>query len=254
MLALLVFSLGGSQAEAGSGLYDFKSAFSQPHPFADHDMKMPWPQAQAQPQLQPVAVPAHRQGVMPTAQAMPVGAGPALPPPGEPEFAPSAASESGKDGHWNYISEFRLGAFAHDQGTFSHNKESGVDGNLEVLFVSPDFMDAVWSPRPHLGLSVNSGGDTSQAYFGITWEWDFWDDYFFDFGWGGSVHNGKTVTYDEDRKELGCHLLFREAIDLGYRFTEHHSLMFHADHISNGKLCSQNEGLESFGVRYGYKF
>ena len=30
--------------------------------------------------------------------------------------------------------------------------------------------------------------------------------------------------------------------------------MFHFDHISNAKLCSTNEGLETFGIRYGYRF
>ena len=49
-------------------------------------------------------------------------------------------------------------------------------------------------------------------------------------------------------------MLFRESLDLGYRVLGPHSIMFHFDHISNAKLCSTNEGLETFGIRYGYRF
>ncbi len=57
-----------------------------------------------------------------------------------------------------------------------------------------------------------------------------------------------------DKKSLGCNILFRESLDIGFRINDVHGLMFHLDHISNAKLCSTNEGLESFGIRYGYKF
>ena len=56
------------------------------------------------------------------------------------------------------LSEIRLGAFHHDAGVFGRNEESGADGNVEVLFGSPDILAAIWSPRPHLGLTVNSDG------------------------------------------------------------------------------------------------
>ena len=49
-------------------------------------------------------------------------------------------------------------------------------------------------------------------------------------------------------------------LDLGYRISGPHSIIFHFDHISNAKLCTDdageavNEGLETFGLRYGYRF
>ncbi|HEX9570130.1 MAG TPA: acyloxyacyl hydrolase [Rhodospirillales bacterium] len=153
-----------------------------------------------------------------------------------------------------WLSEIRIGALAHDEGPFSHKKEDGVDANVELLFASPDFLKIIWSPRPHIGGNINSSGDTSQGYFGLSWEWEFWRYMFGGFSLGGAVHTGETTNAPVDRKELGCRVLFRESVELGFRFAERHSVSAFLDHISNAKLCSTNEGLENFGVRYGYKF
>ncbi|MBO39504.1 MAG: hypothetical protein CMM75_10065 [Rhodospirillaceae bacterium] len=154
------------------------------------------------------------------------------------------------------ISELRLGFLAHDHdiAPFSRSEEDGIDANFEVLFVSPSWLKNLRSPRPHLGLSVNANGDTSQAYAGLTWEWRFWRKWFFDFSLGGAIHNGKTKTTLIDRKELGCQVLFRESLDLGYIFAERHSISAFMDHISNANICEKNEGLETVGIRYGYRF
>ena len=82
----------------------------------------------------------------------------------------------------------------------------------------------------------------------------FYESYFANFSLGAGYHDGYKVTSLLDRKSLGCKLLFRESLDIGYRFHYSHSIMAHLDHISNAKLCSNNEGLESVGIRYGYHF
>ena len=84
------------------------------------------------------------------------------------------------------VSEIRLGVLKHDLGPFSSSEESGTDFNFEVLFVSPKFLDFVWAPRPHLGVSINSGDDTDQAYFGLSWEFDVWRNIFAALSFGGS--------------------------------------------------------------------
>ena len=152
------------------------------------------------------------------------------------------------------LSELRAGVLVHDEGLFSRNKEEGIDTNFEVLFNSPDFLDFAFSPRPHIGGTVNSAGNTSQAYFGLTWDWDFYSDFFLNFSLGGAYHTGEKETPDPKKKSLGCTFLFRESLDLGYQISGPHLIMFHLDHISNAKLCSTNEGLEAFGLRYGYRF
>ena len=154
----------------------------------------------------------------------------------------------------NIVSEIRVGALWHDQGPFSHRKEEGYDGNLEILFNSPDEFKRIWSPKPHLGVSLNDSQDTNQVYAGLTWEWLFKEIYFTNFSLGGAYHDGSKVTDLTDQKSLGCKFLFRESLDIGYRFEGRHSIMAHLDHISNAKLCSTNEGLESVGIRYGYHF
>jgi lipid A 3-O-deacylase len=130
----------------------------------------------------------------------------------------------------------------------------GVDVNFEVLFVAPEILELIWSPRPHFGATINTDGDTSQVYFGLSWEFDVWRDLFVGFSFGGSVHDGETETDRIDKKELGCRLLFRESVEAGYRFGGRHAITMFLDHVSNAKICFKNEGLENFGARYGYRF
>lgn len=167
---------------------------------------------------------------------------------------PAEVAEAAEDGRPGFLSEVRVGVFDHDNGPFSSTEEEGIDANLEILFVPPDFLQAIGSPRPHIGLTVNSSGDTSQAYIGLSWEWEFWRGTFADVSFGGAVHDGKTETRDTSRKELGCRALFRGSVELGYRFFERHGVSLFLDHISNAGLCDENEGLDNLGLRYGYRF
>ena len=244
-------------AQAGPSSYNIDTLLYQPYPlaaavdrrdFAD----APVPQSQIYPPARfppPDGAPAYpaRSAAAPSmAEIRP----PVAPVP------PMLAEESGgvRSGIARYLSEIRVGALAHDEGPFGRHKESGTDGNIEFLFVSPDFLRLILAPRPQLGVSVNSDGNTSSAYFGLNWEWNAWRGLFLDFSFGGMAHNGFNRTNILDRKELGCHLLFRESLEAGWRFAGRHSLSFLVDHSSNGRLCSKNEGLNDLGVRYGYTF
>jgi lipid A 3-O-deacylase len=234
---ILVSVVAPVHAGTSGAIYDMRQMLNQTHPFARP--YIPPPQAAPAPRTSPVAAP------LPAAPA----ATPAR------RRTPLQEADPGWTGEFEeFFSEIRIGALWHDQGPFSRNKEDGVDINAEILFTSPDILDIIWSPRPHFGLSYNSSGDTSQIYIGLTYEWDFWEDWFAGFSIGGAVHDGKKRTDELDRKELGCRILFRESITFGYRITKNHSVMAFLDHISNAKLCSTNEGLESLGVRYGYRF
>ncbi len=287
--ALAALALGGFDVKAASGLYDFNGYFQETHPFTVRNAPTPYgapPQQYGAPPQQ-YGAPPQQYGAPPQQYGAPpqqYGAPPqqyGAPPqqygdpsaqgwggapqygaspvqaqaPGAPRFKFNDAPEAkpASEG-WNGISEIRLGVLAHDEGPFSRRKEKGADVNLAILFNSPDFLGVIWSPRPQIGGNYSTSKDTSQAYLGIVWEWDFWENYFFGFGWGGAYHSGKTRTEERTRKELGCKFLFREDFDLGYKFNENHRLMLHFDHISNAKLCSTNEGLENIGIRYGYKF
>jgi lipid A 3-O-deacylase len=241
---------------AGTKSYDINVLLNEPHPFAIQGRtqsaspayNMPVPVRQIRP---PARMPgsSYRQPPRPAASRTASQRIPLL-------TAQSMANPTFYEDRtgWGILSEARLGILVHDEGPFSRNEEDGVDGNFELLFKSPDFMSWAWSPRPHIGGSINSNGDTSQLYAGLTWEWDFWRSWFVDFSLGGALHNGKKTTDRIDRKELGCKLLFRESIELGYRINKTYSITAFLDHVSNGNLCTKNEGLESFGIRYGYRF
>lgn len=168
------------------------------------------------------------------------------------------------------VDEVKLGVLYHDIGVFGDNLEDGADVNAEILFAAPGwFYDAnqpAWvnsllAPRPHIGVSVNTEGDTSQFYFGLTWDADLFvdilqpgDGLFATFGAGGAVHDGKLDTNDPDRKSLGSRVLFHLSTEIGYRFSERFSLAAYLEHSSNANLADRNDGFDNLGLRLGIGF
>lgn len=152
------------------------------------------------------------------------------------------------------VSEVRGGVYVHDIELWSFEREDGVDVNAEVLFTSPDFLDGIFAPRPHLGITANTSGYTSHAYAGLTWEFDLTDEYFLDASLGGSVHSGELDTDDREYKSLGSRVLFRLGAALGYRLTDHVNVSLQYEHMSNAYLADPNEGMDNVGLRLGYVF
>lgn len=194
--------------------------------------------------------------VEPSPQAEPAGpAMPVAPPvPAEPPRVQAAAPAEDDDGLGGFLSELRIGPMIHDVGIFNSSKEDAIDVNLEALFVSPDFFRMILSPRPMIGISANVVGDTSQIYAGLAWDWMFLDPFFVEAALALAVHDGETGSGSGDEKALGCRLLGRESLSLGARVGENHSVSLSAAHISNFGLCDQDEGLDTLGFLYGYRF
>ena len=163
--------------------------------------------------------------------------------------APSLTSPS-------FISEIRLGIFAHDPDS----PESGsADLNAELLFAKPiTVADPFWNqfiPRAHIGTTLNFEGNTSFAYAGLTWTADIWRGLFVEFSFGGAVNNGEGGLHPPaDRSAVGCNASFRESGSLGYRLSENWSMMASIEHYSNAGLCDQNRGVTNYGLRLGYRF
>ena len=262
-LLLSVFAMALSlpaNAQSWGGLYNMDGFLRESHPFA-------YSPAPTQPAT-PVRAPAGSQPY----RGPSVAPRPLMVRPAPASTQPMSTEMANADSGWkisDIFSEIRVGALAHDIGPFSASDEGGVDANFELLFASPDIFEFMWSPRPHLGVSYNSSGDTSQAYLGLTWEWSFWDGWFAGFSLGGMAHDGHLVGVDGESKSLGCRFLFRESINAGFRFAKRHAIMVHFDHSSNASLCEKNtsdgttngrhdvtlnEGLENVGIRYGYMF
>lgn len=159
------------------------------------------------------------------------------------------------------VDEIKFGVLAHDIALFDEHVENGADINFEALFTSPDFLGLIGSPRPHLGGAVNTAGNTSAGYFGLTWGitllenlWTSGDGIFADGSLGGALQNGYTNSAPPGRKTLGSTALFRESVELGYRMTPALSVSAFVDHMSNANLAAHNAGLTDAGVRFGFKF
>ncbi|QJB56086.1 acyloxyacyl hydrolase [Pseudodesulfovibrio sp. zrk46] len=165
-------------------------------------------------------------------------------------FTASVAQAEGD----SIVSEIRGGVYAHDISFWSFHRESGADINAEVLFTSPDMLEAIWAPRPHVGVTVNTSGDTSHAYTGLTWEYFLTDRFFVDGSLGLSAHNGYLNTNKSDRKSLGSPVLFRVGAAVGVNLTEKVNVSVQYEHMSNAYIANPNEGMDNVGLRLGYRF
>ena len=278
----------GAHAASINSVYDMNRMLNEPHPLA-HQYGTRWNPATVAPP--PMAAPGMSPGISPGAppgspgqlmapqlrldpgkSGVPVQAPqPAAPlkpqsqmaprsqqpkPTPKAQRRPAAQAKSKSRDSGGFISEIKIGALAQDQGPFSSNKEDGATAHVELRFASPDFLKYIGSPYPPIGADISTSGNTNSGWLGVVWEWELWKKFFAGWSMGGAYHDGETDknTAPEGRKELGCSILFRLGINVGWRFDEHHSLDLLLDHISNAKICDTNEGLENVGIRYGYRF
>ncbi|MFQ5763650.1 MAG: acyloxyacyl hydrolase [Rhodospirillales bacterium] len=220
-------------------------------------LTVPWAAA-AHPATRPAAPAAAGDGptTAPPARPSP-SAGPA--PPADDEAA--AREEIPREGAGKTLAEVRIGALKHAIAFGHQAKETGMDANIEALFASPGWLDVLWSPRPHLGATLNaSTTNTDFVYTGLTWDWAPLWGLFAGFGAGVSVHDGMLDNSQIEgkarfnRREFGCRALFRGSLEVGYRFLDRHSLSAMWAHHSHLSLCSEeNEGIDNAGLRYGYR-
>ncbi len=170
---------------------------------------------------------------------------------------PATANESMTDKNGvGWLHAIRAGVLAHDVDNLwsGTRKEGGVDLNTEIIFSRPSFSLLSGNVRPNLGLSINTQGDTSKLYGGILWGLETKSGIFFDLGVGIAVHNGELDTNQEDKKSLGSRVLLRIPIEIGYSITDHYEISILFEHISNAYLADPNEGLDTLGLRFGYRF
>ncbi len=166
---------------------------------------------------------------------------------------------------WGAISELRGGVLNHDvifpnrsslrmPNPFRQRMEGGVNFNAEIIFITPGFLRYLGSPRPRLGGSLNARGYTNNAYLDLDWDHQFTSGPFVEGYLGLAWHDGKLTTGNPERLELGLRVLFHLGLEVGWRFYQHHGLSFMWEHMSNSTLGSRNQGVDSLGLRYGYRF
>jgi lipid A 3-O-deacylase len=159
------------------------------------------------------------------------------------------------------VDEVKAGALGHDVGFLTHHVENGTDVNIEMLFTPPDLLAVIGSPRPHIGADINTSGNTSDPYLGLTWGISLIQNLFrpgdsvFVLGsLGGAYQDGYIDNAPPERKRLGSAILFRESGEIGYQVTPTISVSAILDHISNADLGQHNAGITSAGARLGFKF
>jgi lipid A 3-O-deacylase len=154
------------------------------------------------------------------------------------------------------ISELKIGALWHDPGDlwsgFRREPES-IDINIEAL-LAPSVAFLGGRIRPAIGGSINTDGGTSKGYIDARWEIETPSGIFFALGLGAAIHDGNIDPIDPSKKALGSRVLFHIPAEIGWRFDGHNSVSVYFEHISNGYTQESNEGLDSLGARYGYKF
>lgn len=153
------------------------------------------------------------------------------------------------------VHEVKMGILAHDIGGLwsGFNREEGADLNLEAI-LTPSITFWTITLRPAIGVSVNTSGDTSKIYLDARFEHNFEGGVFVALGVGAAVHDGEKHRVRRDRKALGSEVLFHFPVEIGYRFDDHNSVSVFFDHISNANLADRNEGMDTLGLRYGYRF
>jgi lipid A 3-O-deacylase len=159
------------------------------------------------------------------------------------------------------LDEVKAGALWHDIGFLGHHTERGADVDLEMLFTSPDLLSILGSPRPHLGADINTAGDTSDVFAGLTWGISLiqnlfrpGDAIYVTGSLGGAYQDGYIDNAPDKRKKMGSPILFRESAELGYQITPVISIGAIIDHISNANLGQHNAGITNAGARLGFKF
>ena len=156
----------------------------------------------------------------------------------------------------SFLSEMRMGVLAHD---VSRREEGSIDLQAEALFQplpfykGEGFLKHILAPRPHIGGTINTSGDTSYGYAGVTWDFPVYGPVFIEATFGGMVHNGKLDNTDPDLQPLGTRALFRESASLGINY-DRMNFLITVEHMSNAGIDSNNPGITNVGARVGYKF
>ena len=183
------------------------------------------------------------------------------------ETKPAAAAEGARHRGqplWGIVSEFRLGVLNHDiyfpnrysfsVAPFRHRFEHGANVNVEVLFVSPSFFKYILWPRPRLGGSKNTCGYTDNVYVDLDWGHQFQLGPYLEGYLGAAMQDGNLNFGNPQRTEFGSRFLFHLGVEVGWRFFHHHGISLVWEHMSNSDLAHRNQGMDSVGAQYGYRF
>lgn len=168
------------------------------------------------------------------------------------------------------LEEARIGIAQHNICVIdckNADKEDGPNVTGELVFKSPDFLSAVWSPRPYATLSVNTAGNTSYGGVGFLWNFDFAEKWSFEPSIGYVIHDGAVSNpfvqgsvqnnmFAAENVLYGSEDLFRTGLALNRQMGENWGLQLQFDHLSHGQILGdgRNQGLDNIGIRAYWQF
>jgi lipid A 3-O-deacylase len=152
--------------------------------------------------------------------------------------------------------EARLGGALYDTGLLTRPvRISGAAINGEFLFASPHILDLIGSPRPYFGVDVGIAANPIHfVYAGLTWDYHFTSRFYISGSVGGAIHTAANFVNPPTQRALGSRMLFHVGAAVGYDFTPNLTGQIYTNHFSNAGLASPNEGHDSSGIRFGYRF
>lgn len=175
------------------------------------------------------------------------------------------------------VTEIRVGGTEHDVSIFGLGARKGKENsgavNADIIFSPIEALSFIGAPKPYVGGTLNLGGKTSYGGAGVLWRTGLFENTFAELAFGGVIHDGTrevpdprlATTIEElefvrrrERTEIeyGSRVLFRTQIALGYEINEHWAVDTFIEHLSHGNIISNgsNEGLDTYGLRLGYRF
>lgn len=202
---------------------------------------------------------------VPVAESADVAAPPAVAPPLSPSPSPYLTGPDLSD-----TFEVRFGEFIHGVGSVERFtpdvSASIVTPRLNFFHLTDNYW--LWFiPRAQIGGSLNVAGRTSFAYLDAMWTVPITNWLFVEPFVGGAVHDG-SLTGTATMSDLGCRELFHVGASVGVPINAHWRMMGTFEHLSNGKgifgtdcgtnqtgvTGGGNQGLNNYGLRFGYAF
>lgn len=167
--------------------------------------------------------------------------------------------------------EARFGEFVHGIGSVERYtpdiSAAIVTPRLNVFHLDGTYW--LWLiPRAQVGGNLNVAGRTSFAYLDAVWTMPIGSRLFVEPFLGGAVHDGGLLGTAQ-LADLGCRELFHAGASVGVRLSARWRLMGTFEHLSNGERvfdtnCGTNrpglgtgggnQGLNNYGLRFGYAF
>lgn len=132
------------------------------------------------------------------------------------------------------------------------------DVSVELIYSPPanDVLFWLGSPRPVIGGNFNLLGFESNLHVNLNWHVPVFDTpVWVEVGLGGSYITGYLEDPPLGYRTLGCHTTFFTQANVGVDIAENWTASVSWEHSSHWWLCGlNNDGVNSLGLKIGYKF